>query len=75
VTADKHRGIRNFLWQYDNRHILYVQDVGGDEDWRLYQTDIASKQTKVLTPFEKVRVDILAYEWRSPDTILLNFPK
>jgi len=29
VTADKHRGIRNFLWQYDNRHILYTQDLGG----------------------------------------------
>ena len=72
VTADKHRGIRNFLWQYDNKHILYVQDVGGDENWRLYQTDIASKQTKDLTPFEKVRVDIVAYEWSSPDTILVQ---
>ncbi len=27
VTADKHRGIRNFLWQYDNKHILYTQDA------------------------------------------------
>lgn len=72
VTDDKHRGIRNFLWQYDNRHILYGQDVGGDENWRLYQTDIASKQTKDLTPFEKVRVDIVAYEWRFPDTILVQ---
>src|SRR5271165_6022796 len=43
VTADKHRGIRNFLW-----HILYAQDVGGDENWRLYQTEIASKKTKDL---------------------------
>ncbi len=72
VTSDKHRGIRNFLWQYDNKHILYVQDVGGDENWRLYQTDIASNQTKDLTPFEKVRVDIVAYEWSSPDTILVQ---
>jgi len=72
VTSDKHRGIRNFIWQYDNKHILYVQDVGGDENWRLYQTDIASKQTKDLTPFDKVRVDIVAYEWNSPDTILVQ---
>jgi len=72
VTADKHRGIRNFTWQYDNKHILYTQDVGGDENWRLYQTDIATKQTKDLTPFEKVRVDIVAYEWSSPDTILVQ---
>jgi len=75
VTDDKHRGIRNFLWQYDNKHILYVQDVGGDENWRLYQTDIASKQTKDLTPFEKVRVDIVSYEWKFPDTILVQMNK
>jgi len=75
VTADKHRGIRNFLWQYDNKHILYVQDVGGDENWRLYQTDLATKQTKDMTPFEKVRVDIVAYEWSLPDTILVQMNK
>ena len=75
VTADKHRGIRNFHWQYDNRHILYTQDVGGDENWRLYQTDIASKHTKDLTPFERVRVDIVAYEWNFPNTILVQMNK
>jgi hypothetical protein len=68
VTTDKHRGIRSFLWQYDNKHILYVQDVGGDENSRLYETDIASKQKKDLTPFEKVRVDIVGYEWSLPST-------
>jgi dipeptidyl aminopeptidase/acylaminoacyl peptidase len=72
VTADKKRGIRNFTWQFDNQHILYTQDVGGDENWRLYQTDIASKQTKDLTPFNKVRVDIVAYEWKTPDEILVQ---
>ena len=45
VPGDKHRGIRTFLWQYDNKHISTFQDVGGDENWRLCQTDIASKQT------------------------------
>ena len=75
VTADKKRGIRNFAWQFDNRHILYTQDVGGDENWRLYQTDISSKQTKDLTPFEKVRVDIVAYDWKTPDTILVQMNK
>jgi hypothetical protein len=59
-TTDKHRGIRNFLWRNDNQHILYTQELGGDENWRLYRTDIATKQTRDLTPFEKVRVDIVA---------------
>ncbi|MGC2110958.1 MAG: S9 family peptidase [Candidatus Korobacteraceae bacterium] len=70
VTSDTKRGIHNFLWQYDNQHILYTQDVGGDENWRLYQTDIATKQTKDLTPLEKARVDIVGYDWKTPDSIL-----
>ncbi len=75
VTADTKRGIRNFIWQYDNQHVLYTQDVGGDENWRLYQTDIGSKQTKDLTPFEKVRVDLVAYDWKKPDTVLFQANK
>jgi len=75
VTADKLRGIRSFEWQYDNKHILYPQDVGGDENWRVYQTDIASKQTRDLTPFEKSRADIVAYRWNKPDTLLVQSNK
>ncbi len=75
VTADKKRGIRNFTWQYDNQHIVYTQDVGGDENWRLYQTDTATKQTKDLTPFDKVRVDLVAYDWKSPNTVLIQMNK
>jgi dipeptidyl aminopeptidase/acylaminoacyl peptidase len=75
ITEDKYRGIRNFLWQYDNKHILYTQDIGGDENWRLYQTAIATRQTKDLTPYEKVRVDIVAYSWKTPDTILVQMNK
>ncbi|ABF40931.1 peptidase S9, prolyl oligopeptidase [Candidatus Koribacter versatilis Ellin345] len=72
VTSDTNRGIRNFIWQYDDQHLLYLQDAGGDENWRLYQTDIATKQTKDLTPFDKVRVDIVAYSWKTPDAILVQ---
>ncbi len=75
ITSDTKRGIRNFTWQYDNKHVLYTQDVGGDENWRLYQTEIATKQTKDLTPFEKVRVDLVAYDWRTPDTVLFQANK
>jgi dipeptidyl aminopeptidase/acylaminoacyl peptidase len=75
VTNDSKRGIRNFTWQYDNKRVLYTQDVGGDENWRLYQTEIASKQTKDLTPFEKVRVDLVAYDWKTPNTVLFQANK
>src|SRR5258707_1170400 len=34
VTDDTDRGIRQFAWAHDGRHLLYLQDSGGDEDWR-----------------------------------------
>src|SRR6201989_2714686 len=34
VTEDTDRGIRAFAWARDGQHVLYVQDVGGGENWR-----------------------------------------
>jgi dipeptidyl aminopeptidase/acylaminoacyl peptidase len=72
VTADTGRGIHIFAWQYDSKHILYAQDAAGDENWRIYQTDIATRQTLDLTPFEKVQASIVAYEWHTPETLLIG---
>ena len=30
VTDDRDRGIRMFEWAHDARHLLYLQDTGGD---------------------------------------------
>jgi hypothetical protein len=35
VTADKKRGIRWFIFQYDSEHVLYIQDLDGDENWHV----------------------------------------
>jgi dipeptidyl aminopeptidase/acylaminoacyl peptidase len=75
ITQDRKRGIRNFFWQFDSKNVLYAQDQGGDENWRIYQTNIASKQTKDLTPFEKVRADIVALESEHADTMLIQLNK
>ncbi|HXJ88093.1 MAG TPA: S9 family peptidase [Candidatus Binatia bacterium] len=75
VTNDRKRGIRNFQWQYDSKNILYGQDKDGDENWHIYQTNVAGKQTKDLTPFEKSRADILAFEPGHPETLLIQSNK
>lgn len=72
VTSDQKRGVRQFLWQKDSQHILYVQDQDGDENWHLYQTNIDSKKTRDLTPFEGARADIIAYEAAYPDLVLVQ---
>ncbi|MER3428109.1 MAG: S9 family peptidase [Pyrinomonas sp.] len=71
VTDDRKRGIRIYFWQPDSRHIIYLQDQNGDENWRVYQTSIETKQTRDLTPFERVQARIVAVYPDIPDRILV----
>ena len=36
ITKDRDRGIRFYGWAYNNKDLVYIQDKGGDENWRLY---------------------------------------
>ena len=71
VTKDTSRGIRQYFWAYTNAHIIYLQDRGGDENWRVYSVDLASGATKDLTPFDKVAAQIQGVSNRFPDEILV----
>ena len=72
VTGDTDRGIRTFQWAHDGRHLLYLQDTGGDENWRLYDVDLATMARRDLTPFEGVQAQILAAEKKHPSQILVG---
>ncbi len=75
VTHDTDRGIRDYFWSYDNRHILYVQDKGGDENWLLYSVDLETGETTTLTPFENVQVHVVAHDKHFPNEILVALNK
>jgi len=72
VTEDTDRGIRSFAWARDGRHVLYVQDVGGDENWRLYDVDPQSLARRDLTPFEKIHATIIGTSKRRPEEVLVG---
>ena len=44
VTADPKRGIRQYYWAYDGKHLLYLQDADGDENFHLYATNLANQR-------------------------------
>jgi dipeptidyl aminopeptidase/acylaminoacyl peptidase len=75
VTQDRLRGIRIYFWAEDNEHIVYLQDVGGNEDWRIHATDPRTQETRDLTPFEEVQAQLLAKNIRFPDTLLVGLNK
>jgi dipeptidyl aminopeptidase/acylaminoacyl peptidase len=72
VTEDTERGIRVFEWAHDGRHLLYLQDTGGDENWRLYDVDLITMQRRDLTPFEGVQAQILATDKKHPSEVLVG---
>jgi dipeptidyl aminopeptidase/acylaminoacyl peptidase len=72
VTEDRDRGVRVFGWAWDGRHLLYVQDVGGDENWRLYDVDLETGARRDLTPFEKVHAVIIGSSKRRPTEVLVG---
>jgi dipeptidyl aminopeptidase/acylaminoacyl peptidase len=75
ITNDRDRGIRAFFWAPDNRRILYIQDQGGDENWRLHDVLLESTTTRDLTPFENVAVRVEEVNKRHPDRILVGINK
>src|SRR5687767_12822946 len=52
VTSETKRDIERFYWRGDGRHVLYLRDTGGDENFHLYQADVETGKTVDLTPFE-----------------------
>lgn len=57
VTFDTVRNIYDYQWK--GNRILYLQDVGGDENFQLFSVSIDGKDQKALTPYPKVRTGIL----------------
>jgi dipeptidyl aminopeptidase/acylaminoacyl peptidase len=82
VTDDADRGIRVFAWARDGRHLLYLQDTGGDENWRLYDVDMdtpaAAADGKTgwakrdLTPYDGIQARIIATKKSHRDEVLVG---
>lgn len=72
LTKDAGAGIRNYFWAEDSRHILFLQDVGGNENWRLYGVDLESGSLNDLTPFDSVQVRVLYHNKHFPDELLVE---
>ncbi|HVM38969.1 MAG TPA: S9 family peptidase [Sphingomicrobium sp.] len=72
LTAEKNRPIRQYFWAPDGRTILYVNDKGGDENFLLYGIDPVTGTEKLLTPFEKTRVQVVGVSPLVPGRILVG---
>ncbi len=75
VTNDTYRGIRSYYWGYTNKHILYLQDRNGDENWRIYGVNLSSGKIKDLTPFEGVQSQVEMFSPKFPLEFIIGLNK
>ncbi len=71
ITKDRNRGIRAYFWAQNNTQIIYLQDKGGDENWRAYTVDFDTQAERCLTPFDGVQARIVAVDQKFPNEILV----
>lgn len=71
ITHDTDQGIYRYFWAADNKHVIYLQDAQGDENWRIYAVNLESEEVRDLTPFEGVQVEIVDQNKRHPDTLIV----
>jgi hypothetical protein len=57
VTNDTLRSIYSYFWK--GNRIVYLQDIGGDENFQLFSVNVSGSDLKALTPFPGYRTDVL----------------
>ena len=72
ITNDTGRGIPSHFWALDSKHVLYIRDEGGDENWHLYSVDLASGDIIDLTPFEGVQAQMIAQSEDNPGVVIVG---
>jgi dipeptidyl aminopeptidase/acylaminoacyl peptidase len=73
VTNDTNRGIRTYFWAPNSKFIYYTQDDGGNENFHVYSTNIATGEVVDLTPVkEGARATIEAVSSQRPDHIVVG---
>ena len=72
LTDDRKNGIRLHYWPHDGRHMLYLQDRQGDENWNIYAIDLASGAARNLTPLDRVHATIAGLSPDRPGTIAVG---
>ncbi|QZH75467.1 MAG: S9 family peptidase [Erythrobacter sp.] len=72
MTSVAGRPIPAYFWAPDSQSLLYIRDTDGDENFLLYQVNLAGSAEKCLTPFEGARVQVVGGSETIRDKLLIG---
>lgn len=72
ITSYSHKGIGSYFWAKNNTHILYMQDINGDENWHLNAINIKTLETRDYTPYANVQAKIAEHNKDYPNELILS---
>ncbi len=72
VTRETGRGLQEYHWTPDSRYILFTQDSGGNENFRIHAVELAGGGQRALTPeAANVRAAIAGLSPLRPGVVLV----
>lgn len=74
ITFEEDRDIGGYGWAGKDR-LIYIKDSAGDENFKLYAVDKDGENAKELTPFEKVRINIIDIMEDNEEEIIIGMNK
>jgi dipeptidyl aminopeptidase/acylaminoacyl peptidase len=72
IAHDPRRPIPWLAWQGDGRHVLFLQDTGGNENYHLFQVGLDGSPARELTPGANVKCSPLAVDHWYPNEALVK---
>ncbi|NNF06963.1 MAG: S9 family peptidase [Candidatus Eisenbacteria bacterium] len=75
VTKNRTRDLLFYFWAPDGKHICYMSDNDGDENWALHSVNIETGHQRAITPSDGVQAKILAVDPNYPDQMLIELNK
>lgn len=74
VITEGEELVRGYGWANEDR-LIYVMDKGGNEDYHLFAVDVDGANEKELTPYDGVKVNILALIKEDKDHMIISMNK
>jgi dipeptidyl aminopeptidase/acylaminoacyl peptidase len=75
VTEEQTRPIRQYYWAFTSKHLIYLQDSGGDENFHAFRVDLGVPgvvRVTDLTPYKGARAEVIELSEHQPTALLVN---